>query len=203
MGNFWDFCAPFYDFAEKTNGRAYNTMLKTVHEIVPKDSFVLEIAAGTGSISIAVSDKAGEVLCTDISEKMLAIAKKKALKCGVKNITFGNLNIFDTQYPDNTFDVVVASQVFHLIEKPEKAAVELKRVAGNIVVIPMSLTEEASFAAKIGLAVYRLFGFSPKVEFAADDYMKFVKKIGFENCEFTQISGKIPMTVAVWRKKHE
>ena len=35
MSTFWDFGAPFYDLAEKTNGRAYNGMLKTVREFVP------------------------------------------------------------------------------------------------------------------------------------------------------------------------
>ena len=36
MGTFWDFCAPFYDLAEKVNGRAYGEMLKTVNGLVPQ-----------------------------------------------------------------------------------------------------------------------------------------------------------------------
>jgi hypothetical protein len=35
---FWDFCAPFYDIAESTNGRAYDAMLASVHDLVPEDA---------------------------------------------------------------------------------------------------------------------------------------------------------------------
>jgi len=35
MKTFWDFCAPFYDFAEKNNGITYAEMLK----LVPQGSF--------------------------------------------------------------------------------------------------------------------------------------------------------------------
>lgn len=42
---FWDFCAPFYDMAERTNGRAYGEMLKTVRELVPRGASVLEVVA--------------------------------------------------------------------------------------------------------------------------------------------------------------
>jgi ubiquinone/menaquinone biosynthesis C-methylase UbiE len=84
-------------------------MLKTVKELVPSGASVLEIAAGTGAISLSVADKTGTVLCTDVSERMLAVAKKKAAKHGVSNIKFGNVNIFGTGLPDSGFDVVIAS----------------------------------------------------------------------------------------------
>ena len=85
MGTFWDFCAPFYDIAEKTNGRAYGEMLVVVRELVPQGAVVLEAAAGTGSISLAVADRASLVLCTDVSEKMLSVARRKTARHGVQN----------------------------------------------------------------------------------------------------------------------
>jgi hypothetical protein len=39
---FWDLCAPFYDYAEKRNGRAYGKMLIVVRELVPQGTTVLE-----------------------------------------------------------------------------------------------------------------------------------------------------------------
>ena len=201
MGSFWDFCAPFYDLAEKMNGCAYGNMLKTIQELVPDGSTVLEIAAGTGSVSLAVANKAADILCTDISEKMLAVAKKKAKKRGIENIKFDNLNIFDTKKPDNFFDVVIASQILHLIDNPEKAAFELRRITKSMTVIPMSLTKNLRGTAKFNLAVYRLFGFSPKIEFEADSYSDFLKNIGFTDCKMIQIAGKIPMAVAIWKKQ--
>jgi len=200
MGSFWDFCAPFYDLAEKANGRAYGDMLKTVYGLVPNGSDVLEVAAGTGSISIAVSEKAKSVLCTDISKNMLAVAKKKAAK--IKNIQFDNLNIFETGKADNFFDVVIASQVLHLIDSPEKAADELRRITKHMAIIPMSFTKNLRGMAKFNFSIYRLFGFAPKIEFEADTYAEFLKKIGFIDCQIIHLAGKIPMAVAVWRKEN-
>jgi len=200
MGTFWDFCAPFYDLAEKVNGRAYGEMLKIVRELIPLGATVLEAAAGTGSISLALADRAEKVLCTDISENMLNVARRKVRKHDVQNITIENRSIFDLAEPDNAFDVVIAGQVLHLIDQPEKAAAEFRRVAGQMVILPISFTKNLRGTAKLGVGFYRLFGFAPKIEFCADTYAAFLPTIGFEDCEIIQVAGKIPMAVAVWRK---
>ena len=175
-------------------------MLKTVWDIVPYGANVLEIASATGAISLEISYKAASILCTDISERMLAVARKKAAKHGVKNIAFRNMDIFDTGQPDSSFDVVIAGQILHLITEPGKAAAELRRVAKSMVILPMSFTKNLHGMAKVSIGVYRLFGFTPKIEFDAGDFVAFLPRIGFENCEVIQLSGKIPMAVALWRK---
>ena len=197
---FWDFCAPFYDLAEKIKGKAYDEMLKAVREIVPRGTTVLEAAAGTGAISLAVADKASHVLCTDVSEKMLKVARRKVYKSRVQNITIENRDIFNLGEPDNAFDVVIAGQVLHLIDEPLKAAAELRRVSRSMVIIPMSFTKNLRGTAKIGVDIYRLFGFAPKIEFTYTDYKDWLPLIGFEDCEHIQIPGKLPMAIAVWKK---
>jgi len=198
---FWDFCAPFYDFAERRNAIAYNAMIKTVRDAIPASASVLEVAAGTGSISLGIADKVKNVLCTDMSLKMLAVARKKARKHDVKNIDFSNANIFSINKPDGAFDVVIAGQVLHLIDEPEKAAAELRRVASSMVIMPISFTKGLKGRAKLMLSIFRLFGFAPKRELALSEYASFLCGIGFENCEVIPLEGTIPMAVGVWRKK--
>ena len=200
MKTFWDFCAPFYDLAEKANGPAYAEMLATVNRIIPQGATVLEMAAGTGAISIAVANKASRVLCTDISEKMLNVARKKITKRSIKNIAVENQSIYEIPAQDNSFDIVIAGQVLHLIDEPKRAVAELRRVAKSMVIMPMSLTKNLRGTAKLGIDFYRVFGFSPKVEFTASDYKNFLPTVGFENCELIDIGGKIPMAIAVWKK---
>jgi len=195
---FWDVCAPFYDLVESINGRAYNAMLKTVRDLIPQESSVLEVAAGTGSISLAASNKAERVLCTDISERMLNISRRKLKHCS--NTQFGIRSIYDLKESDSSFDIVIAGHILHLIDEPERAAVELKRVANKSVVLPMSFTKDLHGMMKIGIEIYRLFGFNPKIEFNMEDYAVFLPKIGFDNCEMIKIEGSIPIAVAVWEK---
>lgn len=197
---FWDFCAPFYDAAEKVNGTAYEEMLKVVESLTPKNTTVLDTAAGTGAISIAASQNASHVICTDISEKMLSIARKKIKKRNIQNITIKNQSIYNLSAKDESYDIVIAGQVLHIIDSPEKAASELKRVTKQKILLPMSFTKNLRGSAKLGVNIYRLFGFAPKIELAPDTYENFLTNIGFDDCEIIQIAGKIPMAVAVWKK---
>ena len=196
---FWDFCAPFYDFAEKNNGKAYMQMLETVRKTVPENATVLEAAAGTGSISVAIADKVKSILCTDVSDRMLKVARKKANRHSISNIYFENLDILDIEKPDHSFDVVIAGQVLHLLDEPGRAAAELRRVARDMVILPMCFTKNLCGKAKRSVRFYKIFGFAPKLEFDADSYAAFLPKIGFENCDIIQIPGRLPMAVAVWK----
>jgi len=196
---FWDFCAPFYDFAEKNNGKAYIEMIEIVHNIVPPNSSVLEVAAGTGSIGLAIANKAQSVLCTDLSNRMLSVARKKARRSNVGNIQFANLDILNIDKSDNSFDVVIAGQVLHLLDEPQKAAAELRRVARGIVILPICLLKGLKNTAKWNVRLWRLFGFDPKFEFDAASYAEFLPNIGFDNCEIILVPGKMPMAVAVWK----
>jgi SAM-dependent methyltransferase len=197
---FWDFCAPFYDRAEKTN-TAYEGMLRRLRELTPQGASVFEAAAGTGAISIAIADKAGCILCTDLSERMLAVAKKKVVKQGIDNITFDTRSLFDTGEPDNAYDVVIASQVLHLIDEPEKAAAELKRISRGIVIAPVCLLQNLrGLYARPSVGLFKLLGFAPKREFDESSYRRFLTEIGLPSGEFEIIDGNIPLAVPVWRK---
>ena len=197
---FWDFCAPFYDKAEQAN-TAYNGMLRLIRDLTPQGADVFEAAAGTGAVSLFVGDKAKNVLCTDISEKMLNVARKKAAKQGMGNITFSMRSLFDTGEPDESYGVVIAAQVLHLIDEPRKAAEELKRISSGSVITTVALLKGLrGFFVRPNVGIWRFLGFAPKREFDADGYRKFLCEIGLPPCQFKVIQGNMPMAIAVWRK---
>jgi ubiquinone/menaquinone biosynthesis C-methylase UbiE len=194
---FWDFYAPIYDLMQTINRKAFAGVVQTIREYTPADATVLECAAGTGAISIALADKAKQILCTDASEKMLNIAKRKAKKRSIGNIVFDKRSIYDIGETDDAFDVVVASQVLHLLDNP---AAELRRVARKTVIVPVCLLKELRGFSKFSVRMWRLFGFAPKQKFSAESYAKFLKDIGFENFKMVIIDGRMPMAVVVWEK---
>jgi ubiquinone/menaquinone biosynthesis C-methylase UbiE len=196
---FWDFSAPFYDIAEATNGKAYGGMLKLIHRLVPEGARVLELAAGTGAISLAVADNAADVVCTDISERMLSIAKRKAARRGIANVIFQPCDIFKTSFADNEFDVVIASQVLHLLDEPERAAAELKRISRSMVIAPVCLLKNINAVARVKVGFWRLLGFAPKNEFDAESYREFLTRIGLTPVYYEIADGAMPLAVAVWR----
>ena len=197
---FWDLSAPFYDKAEQTN-TAYNGMLRLFRDLTPQGASVFEAAAGTGAISLFIAGKAKNILCTDISDRMLSVARKKTAKRDATNITFGIKSLFDTGEPDGSYDVVIASQVLHLIDEPQKAAEELKRISSGMVITSVALLKGLrGFFIRPAVGVWRFFGFAPKREFDADSYREFLCEIGLPPSQYEIVDGNMPMAVAVWKK---
>lgn len=87
---------------------------------------ILDAGAGTGC-NIPYYPKSAEVVGVDFSKGMLAKAKKKAGKLGIK-AELRQASIYDLPFPDGTFDVVVATFLCCVVDDPAKAARELKRV---------------------------------------------------------------------------
>ena len=95
------------------------------------DSNVLDIASGTGepAISAAVRCPKGKVMMTDLSEKMLKIAKENSVRRGLKNVEIRQCDAGALPFVDATFDAVIARFGFMFFPDVMVAARELSRVA--------------------------------------------------------------------------
>lgn len=192
---FWDRIAGIYDFAESFDSGAYKAMLEGIKKIVPEGANVLDCAAGTGELSVAAAEKAGHVLCTDMSLQMLERARKKSAKKGIKNISFEERDIFSLPDEDNTYDVSIAGNVLHLLEEPEKAVRELCRVTkqGGRVILPTFMAKNSNPLIKI----YTLLGYRAFACYTMESYEKMLKDCGCGRVKVTKISGLVPVAFGV------
>lgn len=192
---FWDRIAWLYDFAESLNPKSYEEMLNGIKKIVPEGANVLDCAAGTGELSIAAAERAGRVLCTDMSLPMLDRAKKKSAKKGIKNISFEERDIFSLPDEDNTYDVSMAGNVLHLLEEPEKAVRELCRVTkqGGRVILPTFMAKNSNPLIKI----YTLLGYRAFASYTIESYEKMLNDCGCGRVKVTKISGLVPVAFGV------
>lgn len=192
---FWDKIAVIYDFAESLNPKSYKDMLEGVRQVVPKGANVLDCAAGTGELSIAAAEKAGRVFCTDMSLPMLERARKKSAKKGIKNISFGERDIFSLPDEDNTYDISIAGNVLHLLEEPEKAVRELCRVTkhGGRIIVPTFMAKNSSPLIKI----YTLLGYKAFASYNIERYEKMLKNCGCGRVKVTKINGLMPVAFGV------
>lgn len=192
---FWDKIAWLYDIAESFNPKSYKAMLEGVKRIVPEGANVLDCAAGTGELSIAAAEKAGRVLCTDMSLPMLERARRKSAKKGIKNISFEERDIFSLPDEDNTYDVSIAGNVLHLLEEPQKAVRELCRVTkqGGRVILPTFMAKNSNPLIKI----YTLLGYRAFASYTMESYEKMLKDCGCGRVKVTKIKGLIPVAFGV------
>lgn len=199
--SFWDKVAVIYDITESLNGKVYKSMLRGVRQIVPEGAKVLDCAAGTGELSIAASEKAESVVCTDLSLAMLEQARKKCAKLGIENITFEERDIFHMSDEDETYDIVMAGNVLHLIDNPEEAIKELHRVTktGGKLILPTFVHKGAR--TKLLIDLYKKFGFNPASDFTAESYSKMLNDCKLGPVKVTFVDGLIPLAFAVMKKR--
>ncbi len=100
---------------------------------------VLDVGSGPGTITadFARLVAPGEVLGLDRSPSVVAAATALAAKQHLANLSFDTGDIYDLEFPDDTFDVVHAHQVLQHLTDPVEALREMRRVArpGGIVAV--------------------------------------------------------------------
>lgn len=196
--SFWDRFAFAYDWGEKLNGRAVKAMAQQVGHLTPPNSLVLDCAAGTGELALAMAGRARRVVCTDLSQEMLDRAEQKAARRGIANIDFQLQDLTCLEMADNIFDAAAAGNVLHLLQKPERAVAELLRVTkpGGLVILPTFLQREHNgLRAAVGL--YKLLGFRPVTDFDARSYRAFLEGSSARLRQYTVLPGRIPVGLGV------
>jgi len=91
---------------------------------------VLELACGTGGpgIDAAPLVEPGEVVVSDFSKQMTAIAARRVAEQGLANVSTRVLDIEAIDEPDASFDVVLCREGLMLVADPDRGAREIRRV---------------------------------------------------------------------------
>lgn len=128
--------APLYD---KIFGKIFYSRLESVIEDldIPPGAKVLEVGAGTGT-SFPAYPTHCQVTGIDLAPDMLARAQRKIRENGWTHLTVIEMNALDLDFPDNSFDYVMAFHVVTVVPDPVRMIAEAKRVCkpgGKIVIV--------------------------------------------------------------------
>jgi phosphatidylethanolamine/phosphatidyl-N-methylethanolamine N-methyltransferase len=128
--------APLYD---KVFGKIFYSRLERVIEAleIPCGAKVLEIGAGTGT-SFPAYPTHCEVTGIDLAPDMLARARRKIRENGWSHFKVIEMNALDLEFPENSFDYVMAFHVVTVVPDPIRMIEEAKRVCkpgGRIVIV--------------------------------------------------------------------
>ena len=125
---FWSKFAPWYDKFMSIQIKSYDTLIDKILREIEMGQVVLEVAAGTGLVTMEIARKASKVHAIDITPEMISQAFQKAKSRNIKNIDFSVEDAYALPFGDNMFDVAVCSNALHNMKKPENALLEMKRV---------------------------------------------------------------------------
>lgn len=195
----WDSLSPFYDLFETAyNGKCFKGIAKEIKNHVSSDDDVLECACGTGLLTVPMAEKCKSLIATDYSEGMLRQTKKKVAQ--FSNTVVQKASILELPFQDDSFDVVVAANVIHLLDEPGEALSEMKRVCktGGKIIIPTYINKarkNSMFAAK----VLEKMGVDFKRQFDLASYQEFFNRYGIHVMEFITVDGRMPCVFAIIR----
>jgi len=161
---FWNNVAEGYAMSKIRDEQAYETKLKITQGLFPPDAEVLEIACGTGTTALRHAPFVKEYLATDVSEKMLEIARKKASDQGISNVTFEEQDIATADWPNARYDAVVAMSILHLLPDRPAALARVHRTlkpGGRFISSTICLGNMA-FYFPLLIGAMKLFGKAPE-----------------------------------------
>lgn len=199
---FWDRFANYYDsFINKVFRKSYAFILGNIESDLNSNLNVLEIGTGTGIIPFSICSRVSSIVATDISSEMVHIANKKLTKTKIQNIVFQIQDSYNLTFPDNSFDMVIASNLFHLLYEPEKPLNEVKRVLreNGIFIAPTLCTGENTKSKIIASIIGTLSGFKVVNKWSINEFKNMLTNNGFIITKTVIIYDKIPLAYIVMK----
>jgi len=196
MGNkqFWDRYAKLYDFeVNRFSSKAYSVMYQNMSSLLSPEMDVLEIATGTGLISINIAAGVRHIEATDYSPKMIETAKKKEAP---DNIRFSVEDATGLSFADSSFDAVIISNALHIMPDPIKVLVNIKRVLKpNGLLIAPNFTHghirESTW--NLNAKFLKFIGFETYSKWTPEEYIEFILQNGFAVKRWQVLKAAFPL----------
>jgi ubiquinone/menaquinone biosynthesis C-methylase UbiE len=189
---FWDKAAPKYAKSPIADQAAYEYTLDRTRTYLTSKDRVLELGCGTGSTALLLAPNVKQITAIDLSPGMLAIARKKAAKTGLNNVSF---EVGADVPKQGQYDVVMGYSLFHLVPDMEKRFEQINELltkGGYFITKTACLAQRGagiggalkSLAIRVAIPVMQWIGKAPYVRsFSVKELESAVTAAGFEIIE--------------------
>ena len=171
---------------------AENKTLINAKKYLKASDIVLDYGCATGLFSIELAGSVKKVHGLDFSSRMIEMANRKKDELKIENIDFARGTIFDGRYEKESFDIIFASDILHLVEDAPKVVRrlnELLKPGGMIITATATMGEMNSFI-KVIFSLLNKIGLVPKLSyFKMRDVEALIANGGFQIIE-TEILNK-------------
>jgi len=175
-------------------GKPLPRVLAQVRDAVNGANRALEVAAGTGLFTVEIAPRVTELVATDYSPAMLELLRARTAEHGLKNVRSIAAGIHALPFDAQSFDVVVAANVLHLLPDLPRALAELKRVLrpNGVFVAPTFCHDETRLSWLVSRAL-AVTGFPSQRRFTARSLRTALESAGFVVRRQETVSGVIPI----------
>lgn len=190
---FWDRISSKYDRIEQ-NDIAYRIFIEKAGAYLKAEDTILDFGCGTGLICNEIAWKVRFIQAIDISTKMIEISKNKASVRKIQNIDFARTTLFDEKFKEGTFDAVIAFNILHLLEEPQKYFERINQLLkpGGFVLSATPCMNEAPFLKNV-LKFFSMIGLTPRLNsFTSTEMEKLFINASFKTMQLNRIKPKSP-----------
>lgn len=124
----WNKWAQVYDRLIAPAETVYADLYLNIVKTIDYTDKVLELATGSGMVSLSVSPYCKSIDAVDHSKSMIDTARHNKSFSKYQNVNFSVSNAEAMPCDDDTYDVVILSNALHVLENPEYVMHEIKRV---------------------------------------------------------------------------
>ena len=190
---YWNRLASRYDTTMRVLGGPLPLVGRWASAAVGATDAVLEVGCGTGLITVQLAPKAGSLVATDYAEAMVEATARRCSQLGL-NVHCTRADLTALDFKAQTFDVVVAANVLHLVPNVEQALAELRRVLrpNGRLVVPTYCHDESVRSRLVSRAM-GAFGFPGQRRFCLDSLQRAVADAGFTVTQRRLASGLLPI----------
>ena len=191
---FWNRWAKRYDTAMSNGRKTYENLIGRMKKVLTRNMTVLELACGTGLLSVRLAGSVKMLEATDFSEEMIRQANTKMHS---SRLHFSVQDATRLPYALETFDAVVISNALHIMPDPEKALSEIRRVLkpDGILIAP-TFTAADRLLGRFKIRMMELSGFKVFHKWTPEEYIKFLENHGFTVTDSEIYGGGLTLTYA-------
>jgi len=199
---FWARFAPRYDGFMDRHVTSYDTLIEKILGEIERGWVVLEVAAGTGVITLRMAAKAKKVYAVDITPEMIARAGQKANAQGIGNIAFSVDDAYALPFSDGMFDAAVCANALHNMRQPGRALSEMRRVLKprGLLITP-TLCHGQNLKSQVISRLMALTGFPAYQRFTQARLARLIEDSGFVVEKNETIEETSPMAFIVGRRR--
>lgn len=179
---FWDKVADRYARRPVGDEAAYQHKLRITQDYLRPDMDVLEFGCGTGSTALVHAPFVKRILATDVSPKMIEIARRKAETAGADNVSFEVAAFDELTEPDASFDAVLGLNILHLLRDPGAAIAKAHKLLkpGGVFISSTACLSDTMGYIRFIAPIARLLGLFPPLRvFSTKDLETSLTKAGF------------------------
>lgn len=185
---FWDRIARKYAAQPVDDVPSWEKTLDHIRRYLTVESHVLEIGGGTGSSALKLAGDAKDILSSDLSYEMVAIAEEKRAAANEERVRFLQGVAGDPQLRrDGGYDAVIALNLLHLLPDPPQSYRAIREMLkpGAVFLSKSACLKEMNIFVRMAIPLMKLVGKAPKYVqfFTGAELEQQLRDSGFEIVE--------------------